>query len=311
MTLNQILYFQKVARLENYHQAAEELYISQPSLSRSMAALESELGITLFEKKGRGVVLTNAGKLFLEHADKIATDCDIAIGKMKELSLGGGTINIGYTFPLAGHYIPHNVRNFLSKEENKNVVFHFWQNHTPAILQKVKSGELDIGFGSYVGRKDMECFPLIERPMVIISPFGHPLSEQPEIPLVELNRYPVIGYDQNSWLGTYTRHLFQKYQLHPNIVMECPDEYSILALVRENFGIAIVPRTDILNRADGINLHHLKDLEIYHQNFMFWQKDRYRLPAVERFVEYMKQQVRTRNDTENVSKIYLKDIVNF
>ena len=64
MTLNQILYFRKVARLENYHQAAEELYISQPSLSRSMAALESELGITLFEKKGRGVVLTNAGRLF-------------------------------------------------------------------------------------------------------------------------------------------------------------------------------------------------------------------------------------------------------
>lgn len=64
MTLNQILYFRKVARLENYHQAAEELYISQPSLSRSMAALESELGITLFEKKGRGVVLTNAGRRF-------------------------------------------------------------------------------------------------------------------------------------------------------------------------------------------------------------------------------------------------------
>ena len=82
MTLNQILYFRKVARLENYHQAAEELYISQPSLSRSMAALESELGITLFEKKGRGVVLTNAGRLFLEHADRIAGDCDIAAGKI-------------------------------------------------------------------------------------------------------------------------------------------------------------------------------------------------------------------------------------
>ena len=72
MTLNQILYFQKVARLENYHQAAEELYISQPSLSRSMAAIESELGVALFEKKGRGVTLTKAGKLFLEHADRIA-----------------------------------------------------------------------------------------------------------------------------------------------------------------------------------------------------------------------------------------------
>ena len=109
MTLNQILYFQRVARLENYHQAAEELYISQPSLSRSMAALESELGVALFEKKGRGVTLTKAGKLFLEHADRIAGDCDVAVGKMQELSSDGGKIDIGYIFPLAGHYIPHKV----------------------------------------------------------------------------------------------------------------------------------------------------------------------------------------------------------
>lgn len=64
MTLNQLIYFHKVATLENYHQAAEILYVSQPSLSRSMAALETELGITLFKKDGRGVVLTKAGHLF-------------------------------------------------------------------------------------------------------------------------------------------------------------------------------------------------------------------------------------------------------
>ena len=142
MTLNQILYFQKVARLENYHQAAEELYISQPSLSRSMAALESELGVALFEKKGRGVTLTKAGYLFLEHADRIAGDCDVAVGKMQELSSDGGKIDIGYIFPLAGHYIPHKVRKFLNKEENKNVVFNFWQNHTPAIAAKVRTASL-------------------------------------------------------------------------------------------------------------------------------------------------------------------------
>ncbi|WP_302112768.1 LysR family transcriptional regulator [uncultured Clostridium sp.] len=81
MTLNQILYFQKIANLENYHQAAEELYISQPSLSRSMASLENELGVTLFEKEGRGVTLTKAGRMFLEYADRILTDCHIAVGK--------------------------------------------------------------------------------------------------------------------------------------------------------------------------------------------------------------------------------------
>ena len=156
MTLNQILYFQKVARLENYHYAAEELYVSQPSLSRSMASLESELGVALFEKKGRGVNLTKAGKLFLEYAERILEDCKIATDKMQELASDGGRIDIGYVFPLAGHYIPHMVKQFLNRKENQNVVFSFLQNHTSAIADKVKSGELDVGFGGCQDRDDME-----------------------------------------------------------------------------------------------------------------------------------------------------------
>ena len=275
MTLNQILYFQKVARLENYHQAAEELYISQPSLSRSMAVLESELGVALFEKKGRGVTLTKAGQL-------------------------------------AGHYIPHKVREFLNKEENRNVVFNFWQNHTPAIAAKVRTGELDIGFGGYLKKEDMEFFPLSAQELVIITPKKHPLAGIREVPLSEMNHYPVIGYEKESWMGTYAKYLYRKYQIEPNTIVECPDEYSIVSLVKENFGIALMPQTDILLNADGINIHKLKGLQIYRQVFMFWMKDRYRLPAVERFINYMKgQQAEDANDTENVSKIYLKDIVNF
>ena len=70
-----------------------------------------------------------------------------------------GKIDIGYIFPLEGHYIPHKVRRFLERSENKNVVFNFWQNHTPAIENKVRTGELDIGFGGYLdGKEDMEFF---------------------------------------------------------------------------------------------------------------------------------------------------------
>ena len=100
--------------------------------------------------------------------------------------------------------------------------------------------------------------------------------------------------------------------------MECPDEYSIVALVRESFGIALMPRTDILELSPGVCIHPIENLDIYHQIFMFWMKERYRLPAVERFIEYMKQQARQdglqaerETDSKNVLKIYLKDIVNF
>ncbi len=311
MTLNQILYFQKVATLENYHQAAEALYVSQPSLSRSMASLEAELEITLFQKEGRGVVLTKAGRLFLEHANKIIADCDVAVDKMQELSSNGGKIDIGYVFPLAGHYIPHKVRRFLENKENEKVVFNFWQNHTPAIAAKVKSGELDIGFGGCLEKDDLEYYPLINQEMVIITPIGHALADQEEISLEELSTYPIIGYDKDSWMGSHLKSLYKKYAVEPNIVVECPDEYSIVALVKENFGVALMPRTDILEGDPGVLIHGIKGQNICHQIFMFWSMDAYHMPAVERFLSYMKEQAEEVNDSVSASKVYLKDIVNY
>ena len=141
-----------------------------------MASLENELGVTLFEKEGRGVTLTKAGRMFLEYADRILTDCHIAVGKMREISMDGGKIDIGYVFPLAGHYIPHRVKLFLEQPENQKVVFNFWQNHTPAIAKKVKTGELDVGFGGCLEKDDMEFFPVANQKLVIITPKDHPLA---------------------------------------------------------------------------------------------------------------------------------------
>ena len=71
MTLNQLGYFYQAAVLQHFNQAAEKMNISEPSLSRSISSLEDELGVTLFEKRGRNVILTKAGEIFLEHATQI------------------------------------------------------------------------------------------------------------------------------------------------------------------------------------------------------------------------------------------------
>ena len=65
------------------------------------------------------------------------------------------------------------------------------------------------------------------------------------------------------------------------------------------FGIAFIPRTDILDEATGVSIHQIEGVELFHQIFMFWMKDRYRLPAVDRFITYMKEQAETRTDSEN------------
>ena len=89
MTLNQLGYFYQAAVLQHFNQAAEKMNISEPSLSRSISSLEDELGVTLFEKRGRNVILTKAGEIFLEHATQILDDVKRAENKMHHLATVG------------------------------------------------------------------------------------------------------------------------------------------------------------------------------------------------------------------------------
>lgn len=308
MTLNQIEYFCTIARYENYRAAADKLHIAQPSLSRSMMTLEEELGIALFERRGRGIVLTKAGRIFLEHANRILEDCSNALDEMHELAEGGGSIEIGYIFPLAGHYIPSRVRSFLNEEGNEKISFSFWQNHTPAIIERLTEGTLDVGFGGCVDHLELEYYPILSQELVVISPCEYAISSQDAIDLREFENHPVIGYESGCWMGIHTRALFEKFQIRPNMVVECPDEYSIASLVRQGFGIALIPQTDILEDMDGISVHPVKNEALAHQIYMFWVKEREQSPAVERFIEYMKEQAEPMAASGTEDRLYLRDL---
>ncbi len=290
MTLNQLIYFDTVSRLENFRAAAENLYISQPSLSRSMSSLEEELGIQLFEKEGRGVKLTSAGRIFAEHTSRILEDYDIAISNMRELSSTGGRVDIGYVFPIANYYIPHMVRKFLELPENKDVTFSFSQNITADIISDIKKGKLDIGFCAYAeNEEDVEFTPIIKQEMVIITSRDHPLASEGDLPIMTLLEYPVIGYARDSGLGRFTRRHYKSMQIKPNIIFECSDENSIQALVREGFGIALVANVDILNE-EFVTVHSLSDVNMSHYINIAWLKNHYQLPAAKRFIDFMLSQ---------------------
>ena len=151
MNLNQLYYFQKVAQLQHYHQAARELNISQPSLSRSIANLEEELGVSLFQKNGRNIELTKYGSIFLEHVNRIIDEIKIAENKMKSLAgSSSGHIDIGYVFPLAKSYIPRLVRSFLNQQENHEITFSLSQEITKNLIADLKNEKYDVVFGSLV-----------------------------------------------------------------------------------------------------------------------------------------------------------------
>lgn len=290
MTLNQLIYFQMIAKHQHFRLAATELNISQPSLSRSIATLEEELGIILFERKGRNVTLTKYGKIFLEHVDKILDEVSIAQKQMEKLSGNAGHVDIAYVFPLAASYIPHMVRRFLSKPKNTDVTFNFHQSHTGEMIQGLKNERYDVIFGSYVeGEPEIQFVPIMNQEMIVITPIGHPLASKSQITLHDLERYPVIGYDRTSGLGRFTRQTYASYSVKPNIFCESPDENAIASLVAEDFGIALVADVDTLNHFQ-LERFHLSDVSLHHTVYLAYLKGHYQVPAVKNFISFIKKE---------------------
>lgn len=290
MTLNQIVYFQTVARCQHFRLAASELNISQPSLSRSISNLEDELGIVLFERKGRTVTLTKYGRIFLEHADRILNDVALAEKQMKRLAGSSGHVDIAYVFPLAAWYIPHMVRQFLAGGSNEKISFNFHQTNTYEMVNGLKAENYDVIFGAYVeDEPGIQFVPILKQEMIIITPLGHPLASKENVSLKDLEGYPVIGYDRNSGLGKFTLRTYASYSLQPNIICESPDENAIASLVAEDFGIALIADVDILEYFQLEKLH-LTDISLQHTVYMGYLRDHYQIPAVRSFISFIKKE---------------------
>ena len=290
MTLNHIVYFQTVARCQHFRLAASELNISQPSLSRSISNLEDELGIVLFERKGRTVTLTKYGRIFLEHADRILNDVALAEKQMKRLAGSSGHVDIAYVFPLAAWYIPHMVRQFLAGGSNEKISFNFHQTNTYEMVNGLKAENYDVIFGAYVeDEPGIQFVPILKQEMIIITPLGHPLASKENVSLKDLEGYPVIGYDRNSGLGKFTLRTYASYSLQPNIICESPDENAIASLVAEDFGIALIADVDILEHFQLEKLH-LTDISLQHTVYMGYLRDHYQIPAVRSFISFIKKE---------------------
>lgn len=289
MTLNQLGYFYQAATLQHFNQAAEKMNISEPSLSRSISSLEDELGVTLFEKKGRNVILTKAGQIFLEHTSVILDEIHRAENKMHQLATDGGHIDIAYVSPLARSYIPQTVRSFLSQEQNKNVTFHFSQDITRHNIEGLKKGAYDVIFGSYSpDENNIEFLPIIRQEMVVILPLDHPLCKMETIESGVFEHYPVLSYDRNSGLGKYTRNFFKEHGVAPDYICESPDENGIASLVAEGFGISLVADVDSIHRSDICIRPLIPSESFAHTVYMGYMQGKYQLPAVARFIKFVK-----------------------
>ena len=244
MTLNQMIYFQKIAETENMGRATEALHISQPSLSISVANLEKELNLKLFHHNGHRIALSHEGKQLLSHVNKILSEVQETQLHMQSLSSDRNThIRIGCISPVLQNFLPPYLHDFLALEKNRHLKVDFTTDNTLPLLEKLRNGYCDFLICSEAEAPDIIQNELLSEPYVLLCP---PNTDIPETWEDLLSRN-MIGFHVRAASHHEIHTMLIRHGIQPTYLYRAPDEESIAALVAQGFGFGIVPRVGSLD----------------------------------------------------------------
>ena len=287
MNLFYLRYFVTLARVKHYTRAAEQLCITQPSLSHAISQLENELGVPLFEKSGRNTTLTRFGEEFLVCAEHTLSTLDAGVSSIRKSARGEGLIRLGFLRTLGVEFIPQLAAGFLKKNAELDIHFTFHTGVTQHLLEGLAARKYDLIFCSEpLEKENLTVIPIQKQDLVLITPKDHPLASRNDIDLEETLLYPHIFFDKSSGIRNVVDRMFSQIGRQPEIAYETEEDQVIAGLVAQKFGIALVPYMDLLLKLD-VKILSIRSPSCERAIFMINDNRIYMPPAVKRFREFV------------------------
>ena len=204
MTIQQLNYVITISEKGSLNKAAEVLYVTQPSLTSAIRELEKELGITLFNRGGKGVTLTNDGAEFIQYARQVVNQYDRLLEKYGK----GG--NLRKKFGISCQHYSFAVKSFVEmvkQFDTDEYEFAIRESKTRDVIEDVAAGKSEVGIlylsdfnrkaiGKFLKSNQLEFHPLINCEPYVYLWKGHPLAKQKSIRLEELQNYPCLSFEQ-------------------------------------------------------------------------------------------------------------------
>ena len=243
MELRQLRYFQCVATELSFTKAAARLHMAQPPLSRQIRQLEQELGAELFERTGRSIRLTDAGKFFFDQVTQLSarlqdvTETTRRIAEKQKKWFG-----IGFVPSTLYGFVPRFIRQVMDIDPNAEIGL--LEMTTVQQFDALKAGHIDVGVGRILLEDpEIERLVLIEEPLVVVLPKDHPLAGRKEVRIDDLLDEPFILYPSKP-RPSYADHvlgLFNRHGYTPKVALETNELQTAVGLVAVGIGITLVP----------------------------------------------------------------------
>ena len=237
--LQQIHQFLAVAKAENFTAAAQELGISQPALSRIIAKLEKIVGEPLFERRPRGVKLTDLGSFFMSRANQIKDLVEQTFAELNEAS-NRGQIRLALIPTIAPFLLPKLLKTF--GKQQPDIKIQVQEDTTQNILQMCKDGDIDLAIVALpINEKYLETVPLFDEELILVLPKGHPLEQKKRLRLADIQEFPFITLDRQHCLSDNIAEFCNRQSIAPVTIERTNQLATIQELVALQHGISIIP----------------------------------------------------------------------
>ena len=283
MNYNYLRYFSVLAQLEHYTLAAARLGISQPSLSAAIHHLESELGgISLFEKVGRNIRLTEEGRFYHEKVNAALQELDSASMALRDSKISAPVvIRMGIVSGTLAGLVAKEIAKYL--RENDRIRFQLTESSAEELMDLVRQEKLDMAIVDTTNRdRSLHFRKLGQRDFCVSIPLAHPLSDLKSINPQHLSQYPqiVFNYDmERSFEQWASGNITEEH-----IVCTVNTAQTALDLVAANVGVCIIPK-DAMQPHEDIRYLPLQN---WHQAlYMCILYDKWLEPPVWNFVEQL------------------------
>jgi len=296
MDLRRLEVFAKVAELGSFSRAADALFLTQPTISEHVRALEVELGLSLLDRLGRGAIPTPAGRVLLEYARrmlKLAEEARQAVdhfqGRMSgTLLLGGSTIPGEYVLPaLIGQF----------KAKYPDIAINLRVGSSRQVSDWVDEGRVEIGVvGARPALRTLVARELMTDELVVVVPAGHPFTTRKSIGLADVQSEPLVMREPGSGSRDAVERALSEAGTDLDafrIAGEIGSTQAIKQAVRAGVGITIMSRRAVEDECRAGLLHCVKvrDLKVARSFYLITHRERTRSPLAEAFVAFVESQI--------------------
>lgn len=291
MDIKQVEYFISIVESGSFSLAAEDLYISQSSLSKQIIALEKELGVRLIDRSQRKIALTEAGKIFHKHASRIREHHRSLQAELADHKKGTPSLRIAAIPVIAQYGITSYVAQF--KNTHPHINFVVEERQASTALPALSQHKYDLAFARDY-KIDPEVFssvPLITDRLMVALPHEHRFAEKRSISLADLADENFIMFNKGTLMHDLAMNACASAGFEPRVFYATLRAASIISMVSSNSGVALLMEK-ILNyyhRSEVVAIPLEQTIES--KIILAYPKDRKLSRPARTFLDYIRKQI--------------------